>query len=170
MAKTPMSWQKSFNDQFIEVLEKVAPAKHEYMINSNLTLQGLGKILSWDEFEKLAALIMERNGFEVLLNYRIKRKEIDVLAHNDRYLIGIDCKHWKRMSRSMLSRAAQMQKTRVGLALESYSGLTGIAVIVTLYEIGDLQVDGIPVVPINKLISFVNDLDGYVGQLDTVGP
>ncbi|MGC8661681.1 MAG: restriction endonuclease [Nitrososphaeria archaeon] len=165
-----MSWQKSFNEQFIEALEKVAPAKQEFIMNSNLTLQGLGKILAWDEFEKLAALIMERNGFEVLLNCRIKRKEIDVLAHNERYLIGIDCKHWKRMSMSMLSRAAQMQKSRVRLAVESFRGVTGIAVIVTLYEIGELQVDGIPIVPINKLISFVNDLDGYVGQLDTVGP
>ncbi|MDG6930222.1 MAG: restriction endonuclease [Nitrososphaerota archaeon] len=165
-----MSWQKSSNEQFRDALLKVAPSKQELRLDSNLTLQGLGKILTWDEFEKLTALIMENNGFEVLLNYRVKRKEIDVLAHNDRYLIGIDCKHWKRMTRSMLGRAAQMQKIRVGLAMESFRGLTGIAAIVTLYESSDWQVDGIPVVPINKLISFVNDLDGHVSLLDTLGP
>ncbi|MEM3556485.1 MAG: restriction endonuclease [Conexivisphaerales archaeon] len=165
-----MPWQKDFNEQFIKALAKVAPSKQEFKLSGNLTLQALSKILTWDEFEKLAALIMEKNGFEVLLNYRVKKKEIDVLARNSRYLIGIDCKHWKRMGRSMLSRAAQMQKIRVRLALESFNGLTGIAAIVTLYETSEWQVDGIPVVPINKLISFVNDLDGYVGQIDTMGP
>ncbi len=165
-----MLWQKSFNEQLMEALGKVAPSKQELKLNGNLTLEGLGKILTWDEFEKLTALIIEKNGFEVHLNYRINRREIDVLAHNDRYLIGVDCKHWKRMSRSAIGRAAQMQKNRVKLALRSFKQLVGIAVIVTLYESSYMEVDGIPIVPINKLISFLNDLDGYMNQLDTVGP
>ncbi len=165
-----MLWQKSFSEQLAEALKKVAPSKQELILNGNITMEGLSKMLTWDEFEKLTAFIMEKNGFIVNLNYRIDRKEIDVLAHNDRYLIGIDCKHWKRMGRPAIGRAAQMQKNRVRLALRFFKELRGIAVIVTLYESSYIEVDGVPVVPINKLINFLNDLDGYISQLDTVGP
>lgn len=165
-----MSWPKNYNEKFTELLRIVKPVNQEIKINNNLTIGELSKILTWNEFEKLTALIMEKNGFEVNLNYRINRKEIDVLAHNDRYLIGIDCKHWKRMGRSLLGRAVQMQKARIKLVIRSFKGLLGIPVIVTLYEGSDKQVNNTPIVPINKLISFVNELDGYINQFDTVGP
>jgi len=165
-----MSWPKNYNKELIELLRKVKPANQDIKINNNLTIEELSEILTWNEFEKLTALIMEKKGFEVDLNYRINRKEIDVLAHNSRYLIGIDCKHWKIMGRSSLGRAVQMQKARIKLVMRYFKGLLGIPVIVTLYEGFDKQLYNTPIVPINKLISFVNELDGYVNQFDTVGP
>ena len=165
-----MLWQKSSNEQLIEALKAVMPSKKELAINGNITVESLSKLLTWDQFEKLTALIVESNGFSVNLNYRIGRREIDVLAHNGRYLLGIDCKHWKRMSGSAISRAAQMQKERVRLALRSFKELRGIAVIVTLYDGGYFLINGVPVVPIDKLIGFLNELDGYINQLDVMGP
>jgi len=165
-----MLWQKSFSEQLIEALKAVTPSKKELVINGNITVESLSKLLTWNEFEKLTAFIVECNGFTVNLNYRIGRREIDVLAYNDRYLMGIDCKHWKRMSMSAIGRAAQMQKERVRLAMRSFKELRGIAVIVTLYDGSYIVVNGVPVVPINKLISFLNELDGYINQLDIMGP
>ena len=56
--------------------------------------------LRWQEFEKIAAFALERNGYTTVKNMRFKQAgrkwEIDVVGYSKPLVLCVDCKHWKR--------------------------------------------------------------------------
>jgi Holliday junction resolvase-like predicted endonuclease len=61
-------------------------------------VEHMSNFLSWQEFEDIAALALERDRYVVAKNVRFKhaerRWEIDVVGCRKPLVICIDCKHW----------------------------------------------------------------------------
>lgn len=137
------------------------------------SIDEVSKALSWKDFEEFISTIMVYNSYIVHQNFRLKRPkiEIDVLAFKDRKGLAIDCKHWYRsIGLSTMSKIVDAQIKRVKKFLicdeaKKFNLLYVIPVIVTLYSEQVLFVNKVPIVPINKFSSFLNELDG---MLDTI--
>jgi Holliday junction resolvase-like predicted endonuclease len=141
------------------------------LIHAGRDPQKVSHFLEWQEFERFAAETLEQNGFRTIRHFlfrsQIGRREIDLLAWNDSFLLAIDCKHWLRGLSPLLSRrVAHAQSERA----EALAGRPEILkqrgvdkaenrflmpVILCLGQPRVGIVDGIPVVPISKLISFL---------------
>ncbi len=121
----------------------------------------------WQNFEKLTAFIFEENDFLVKTNtvktLKRTRRQYDVIARtNDRTFL-VECKKWagNRSRLSALKRAIEQHKERC----DFYQALTGedaTPIIVTLIEEEIKSYEGVPIVPILKLDSFIRELDREV--------
>jgi hypothetical protein len=76
----------------------------------------------------------------------------------------IDCKHWKTMSKSVLNDIVKKQVERVKRYVAD-ENMSALPVIVTLHQEEIQFVENVPIVPIMKLSSF---LDEFVGNLDSL--
>jgi Holliday junction resolvase-like predicted endonuclease len=80
-------------------------------------IERVSDFLRWQEFEDIAAIALERNGYVVAKNVRFKhagRKwEIDIVGCKKPLVICMDCKHWRHgMAPSALKRIAEAQVER----------------------------------------------------------
>jgi hypothetical protein len=140
------------------------------------------KILSgfdWSGFEASVAEIFLANGFNVKRNFRFKKKrryEIDIIASRAGGAICTDCKGWRegRNKKSAIERAAEMQKERTEHlkkfvskhpiarnSLKIVENANYIPMVVTLLEEDVKENEGVLVVPVWKLNSFLNS-DSFV--------
>jgi len=165
-------------------MEKLKEVEAEIL--KGKTVEEILKHLSWREFEEFCACVFEANGFKVVRNLKFrsfsKRFEIDVLAIRGTLVICADCKHWsiKTGSPSTLAEAIQKQVERAKgvlcyltknsrlIAYKPLKEILVIPLIVSLYERGIKLHEGVPVVPIFKLNSFLNELPIYVEDLRIV--
>ncbi|HUK50581.1 MAG TPA: hypothetical protein VLV18_06050 [Terriglobales bacterium] len=134
----------------------------------------VSRFLEWQEFEDFTNQALIRNGFRTVKHFVFKgycgRREIDVLSWNDTFILAIDCKHWLRgLGGNRRESVAQAQAERVrALAKRSEllaragvgdpSGRSIIPIILTLCNNSNGFVNGIPVVPISRLVSFLYGL------------
>ena len=123
--------------------------------------------IDWKDFEGLVAEILESKGFGTIRNMILTkpRIEIDVVGVKIGVAILIDCKHWKRTSTSAIRRAVEKQVMRTKRYVSQTRGAMAIPVIVTLYEEKVSFVNKVPIIPIQKFASFV---DEFYGNLDKV--
>jgi len=137
-----------------------------FAITLGATIEDVSEYLTWRDFESLTGLILEEKDFDVTKNLILTkpRMEIDVIGKKMGIALLIDCKHWKTMSKSALDEIVKKQIERVKryVADESISALPAI---VTLHQEEIQFVDNVPIVPIMKLSSF---LDDFVGNLDSL--
>ena len=86
-----------------------------FAIRNGATVEDVSEFLSWQNFEELVSHILDENGFHVKKNLILTkpRMEIDVVGIKLGISILIDCKHWKRMSRSALNDIVKKQVERV---------------------------------------------------------
>ena len=136
-----------------------------FAINLGATVEEVSEYLTWRDFESLTGLILEQKDFEVTKNLILTkpRMEIDVIGKKMDIALLIDCKHWKNMSKSVLDKIVKKQIERVKRYV-SVENISALPVIVTLHQ--EIQFIGnVPIVPIMKLSSF---LDEFVGNLDTL--
>ena len=118
----------------------------------------------WQNFERLAAFIFEKNDFRVNVNtvktYNKKRRQYDVIARKSNQTFLIECKKWagNRYRLSALKKAIEQHKERTRF-YENITNEDAIPIIVTLIEEEIRFYEGVPLVPVQKLTSFVNDLD-----------
>jgi Holliday junction resolvase-like predicted endonuclease len=131
----------------------------------------VSRALEWQEFEKFANDTLVENGFQTLKHFVFKassgRREIDVLAWNDNFILAIDCKHWHRgISPHRLVLVAQAQTERVRalakrpelLARAKIGDLARrsiMPIILTLCEAPKRSLDGVPIVSVAKLMNFL---------------
>jgi Holliday junction resolvase-like predicted endonuclease len=143
----------------------------EHLIHEGHDPQKISRTLDWKEFEDFAEESLERNGFRtakhVLFKSRIGRREIDLLAWNDSLLLAIDCKHWLRgLSHSRARQVVQAQVERAEALAEQCDLLKKRGVsepgsrflmpaILCLSEPHEGIVDGVPIVAVSRLISFL---------------
>ena len=118
----------------------------------------------WQNFERLVAFIFEKNNFQVKINVvktrNRKRRQYDVVAIKGGKTFLIECKKWagNRYRLSALKAAVEKHKERA----EFYRDLTRedvIPIVVTLIEEEIKFYEAVPVVPIFKLNSFINEMD-----------
>ncbi|MCC6049321.1 MAG: restriction endonuclease [Thermofilum sp.] len=134
----------------------------------------------WRDFERVCGGVFERCGYRVLLNVRVRSQgrlfELDVVAVRKPWVLAVDCKRWSRLRSSSLKSAAVMQKER-GRALASalsqslraevrgWTEAKVVPLVVNLHE-GQLKIyEGVPVVPLSKLVSFLNEFELYEDEL-----
>ena len=121
----------------------------------------------WQNFERLAAFIFEKNDFRVNVNtvktLNKKRRQYDVIAKKSNQTFLIECKKWSgnRYRLSALKKTIIQHKERTTF-YESISNEDAIPLIVTLIEEEILVFEGVPLVPVQKLNSFIGELDNHV--------
>jgi len=142
----------------------------EQLIHKGTDAKKVARFLQWQEFEEFAEQILSENEFSTCKHFVFKssagRREIDILAWNDTLMLAVDCKHWlKGLSGRRMNDVAQAQVERVTalarrpellhrLKVPRPDGRSIIPVILALGEPREL-VDGVPIVPVSKLLSFI---------------
>ena len=137
-----------------------------FAINLGANVEDVSEYLNWRDFESLTGIILEARDFEVTKNLILTkpRMEIDVIGRKMDIALLIDCKHWKNMSKSALDEIVEKQIERVKHFV-SVENISALPVIVTLHQETIQFIGNVPIVPIMKLSSF---LDEFVGNLDSL--
>jgi Holliday junction resolvase-like predicted endonuclease len=145
-------------------------------------VENISGFLSWQEFEEIAAIVLEKNGYIVAKNVHFKhggRKwEIDVIGCKKPLVICIDCKHWHHgMSPSALKRIAEAQVERTRALSESlpnicieiecakWSKAKFVPAVLALIQGSFKFYDKVPIVPVLQLQDFINQLPAYTESL-----
>lgn len=119
--------------------------------------------INWHDFELFSSEIMKAHGYAVYTNYRLNnpRREIDIVGIKSQKALLIDCKHWKKNSLTGLKHIAEKQKSRSMLFLKKTKmNIKNAFPIILTFLPGAIQfIDGIPIVSINTLNSFLMDFD-----------
>jgi hypothetical protein len=121
----------------------------------------------WQNFERLAAFIFEKNGFRVNVNtvktHQKTKRQYDVIAWKGSQTFLVECKKWagNRYRLSALKKAVEQHKERT-LFYATVTNEDAIPLLVTLIEEDIRFYEGVPIVPVQKLNGFVSELDGYV--------
>ncbi len=127
-------------------------------------LETVSEEVIWQNFERLAAFIFEKNDFRVTVNtvktWNKKRRQYDVIARKSDQTFLIECKKWagNRYRLSALKKAVEQHHERTVF----YNDITredAIPLFVTLVEEEIQSYAGVPLVPVLKLDSFIHELD-----------
>ena len=151
-------------------------------------------LLTWKDFEGFVAEILSENSFRCVESFRrrgnsmIRGMEIDVVGVKGHTIIAIDAKMWgvRNGKGSALKTAAQKQKKRtqdltwdldrLSKKLSSLNrGIYTIFPVIVTWLVEEVELhEGVPVVPVFKLNSFILDMDqyedivvSYSGQLES---
>lgn len=143
-------------------------------LNLNADFERVCGLLSWAEFEGIAAQAFEINGYRVVRNFRFKgltkRWETDILAVRKPVILCVDCKHWRRGWRgAATARAVEAQVDRTmalakalpiykkTLNLEDWQTAQLTPLILSLAQGPQRFQNDVPVVPILQLQDFINE-------------
>ena len=134
----------------------------ENLIRSGKTVEEVLTLVGWEEFEEKVEEIFKLHNFKTIRNFRFKtakRFEIDIIAEKRNLLFVIDCKQWNkgRYKASALKKAAEKNLER---SRELQSTLIGrnkkvIPIIITLFDEAIYEYEGVYIVPLFKLNSFL---------------
>ena len=132
-------------------------------IKSISDLERISTEVIWQNFERLTGYIFEQNDFSIEIN-RVKtqkrrRRQYDVIARSTDLTILVECKKWSghRPRLSALKKAVDQHKERCAF-YQALTGIEAVAVVVTLIEEEINSYEGVPIVPILKLNSFIAEM------------
>jgi hypothetical protein len=141
-------------------------------------VESISKSISWKDFEALTSEILGLYGYLTKTNIRLSkpsRIEVDVIGiNNNKLAIVADCKHWKRYSLSSISSYAekQIERTKILSRAKRRTKQDNIAhaipIILTLYSVDVEFIDGVPIVPISKFKSFIEDVSLYLSEIQVI--
>ncbi len=133
-------------------------------VHNGVDVVNLCSKINWHDFELFSSEIMKYHGYTVYTNFRLKnpRREIDVIGIKSQKALLIDCKHWQKNSISGLKQIVEKQKNRSILFVQkSKMNIENAFPIILTFLPNDFgYVDGVPIVSIDKLNSFLLDFDG----------
>jgi hypothetical protein len=119
--------------------------------------------INWHDFELFSSEIMKCHGYNVFTNFRLKnpRREIDVIGIKSQNALLVDCKHWKKKSLSGLKKIVEKQKNRSTLFIQKtkLNIENAFPIVLTFLPNNFLFIDNVPIIPVNKLNSFLLDFD-----------
>jgi len=145
-------------------------------------VEHISAFLRWQEFEDIAAIALERNGYVVAKNVRFKhagrRWEIDVVGCRKPLVLCVDCKRWQRgvkpsalrkIVEAQIERAHALADTLPSPALKAecvkWKKAKIVPVILSLIPSSLKFYGNVPVVPILQLQDFLIQLPAYVESL-----
>jgi hypothetical protein len=137
-------------------------------------IESISKSISWRDFEALTSEILGLYGYLTKTNIRLSkpsRIEIDVIGinnNNSKLAIVADCKHWKRYSLSSISSYAEKQIERTKILLKVKRISYAVPIILTLYSIDIQFINSVPIVPISKFKSFIEDVSLYLSEIQVI--
>ena len=139
-------------------------------IKSGAPIEEASRDVDWKDFEGLVAEILESKNFEVTRNFRMRKPtmEIDVVGIHLGVAVLIDCKHWKRMTNSVLEKIVLRQIDRVKHYVANTDEAVAAPVIVTLYQEETIFVSKVPIVPIIQFSSFIDEFYGNLEEIRTI--
>jgi Holliday junction resolvase-like predicted endonuclease len=141
-------------------------------------VERVSDLLKWQEFEEIAVIALERNGYIVSKNVHFKhenhRFEIDVVGCKKPLVLCIDCKHWHHgMSLSALTKIVDAQVKRTTAFANSLPNIKNESecvrwkhanftpAVLSLIH-GQLKFcDNTPIIPVLQLQDFINQLPAY---------
>ncbi len=140
------------------------------ILEKGATIDEVSEHIDWKDFEGLVAEILESKGFGTIRNMILTkpRMEIDVVGIKAGVAMLIDCKHWKRTSTSAIQTAVNKQIERTKRYVSQTQGAMAIPAIVTLYEEKVSFINKVPIVPIQKFSSFVDEFYGNLEDIETI--
>ncbi len=141
-----------------------------FALHKGVLIDEIAKHLSWQDFEGLAAKVLEMQDFAIMRNLILikPRMEIDVVGVKLGVAILIDCKHWKKTTPSALDEIVKKQIERTKHYVASTKGAVAAPVIVTLYQDKISFVNKVPIVPIFQLAAFVDEFYGNLENVKTI--
>ena len=131
------------------------------LIRQGYLVSDVAPRLDWRDFEALVAHILDSEGYAVRHNCIMTgpRMQIDVIGERMGVGMIIDCKHWRRGTPGY---QVLLRQRRRAQRWSDEHGIDTIPVVVTLYEHTSTKSNqGVPVVPIMRFRSFVNDIFGH---------
>jgi Holliday junction resolvase-like predicted endonuclease len=145
-------------------------------------VEHISAFLRWQEFEDIAVVALERNGYVAAKNVRFKhagrRWEIDVVGCMKPLVLCVDCKHWQRgmkpsalrkIVEAQVERAQSLADTLPSAALKvecvKWNNAKFIPVILSLIPSSLKFYDNVPVVPVLQLQEFLAQLPAQVESL-----
>ncbi len=148
-------------------------------------IENVCDLLCWREFEDLASVALENNGYIVKKNVHFKygerRWEMDAVGCKKPLVVCIDCKHWHHgLAASALNKIvkSQIQRTKaladslpnISLSIEctKWSKADFIPAVLTLIPSAFKFCDKVPVIPILQLQNFLYMLPGYINELKSL--
>ena len=151
-------------------------------INLGADIENVSSFLQWKEFESIAAVAFERNGYTVTKNLRFKRAgqrwEIDVLGFKEPTVVCVDCKHWHReLAPSSIKKIVEEQVKRTLALAESLPNPTikfefaswnfakFVPAVLSLITGRFKFYENVPIVSVLQLQDFLNQLPAYVDSL-----
>jgi len=138
-------------------------------ISMGAPIDEISRMLEWQDFESLAAEILEKRDFDTTKNVIMKspRIQIDVVGIKSDIAILIDCKHWSNMNQSALQEAVKKQVIRTKQFVSKHKVKGAIPAIVTLYQHSVQFIDKVPIIPIHQLDSFCEEFYGNLEKLQS---
>jgi hypothetical protein len=138
-------------------------------ISMGAPIDEISRMLDWQDFESLAAEVLERRDFDTTKNVILKnpRMQIDVIGIKSEIAILIDCKHWNNMTQSALHEAVKKQVIRTKQFVAKHKVKGAIPAIVTLYQHNVQFIDKVPIIPIHKLDSFCDEFYGNLEEIQS---
>jgi Holliday junction resolvase-like predicted endonuclease len=177
------------NDDLVHLRDNIVEADDSCRLKLAVKAVALGAdverisdFLRWQEFEDIAAIALERNGYVVAKNVRLKcagRKwEIDIVGCKKPLVICIDCKRWRHgLSPSALKKTAEAQVERTRALSESLPNISLkiecakwdkaklVPAILVLIPGSFKFYDKVPIVPVLQLQDFLSQLPAYIESL-----
>jgi hypothetical protein len=149
-------------------------------LKSGVDVERVSDFLRWKEFEGIAAVAFESNGYVVVRNLHFKhgghRWEIDIIGCKSFLVVCLDCKQWRHgLHRSAKIAEQQAERTRALVM-----SLPNPAVKIECLSRGDAKFvpavlsltfdrlkfcKGVPIVPVLQLQDFLNQLPVYANSL-----
>jgi len=138
-------------------------------ISMGAPIDEISRMLDWQDFESLAAEILEKRDFDTTKNVIMKspRIQIDVVGIKSDIAILIDCKHWSNMNQSALQEAVKKQVIRTKQFVSKHKVRGAIPAIVTLYQHSVQFIDKVPIIPIHQLDSFCDEFYGNLEEMQS---
>lgn len=141
------------------------------LLRQGTDIEAVSEALDWRDFEGMASEMFLSKRFAVMKNVVLTkpRMQIDLVAVRLGVAVLVDCKHWRRYSASAISTAVAKQVERTRHYVARTPGAMAVPVIVTLYHDQMQFVNNVPIVPISKLPSFIDEFYGNLDKMQSIG-
>jgi len=161
-------------------LQRLKLAVHAIHLGADI--ESVSSLLQWKEFEEMATLAFEWNGYGVRKNLRFghagRRWEVDIVGCKKPIAICVDCKHWHHgMYPSALKKIVEEQVERTFALAESLPGMTGkiecaswdsvtlVPAVLSLVTGRFKYYDNVPIVAVLQMQDFLSQLPAYANSL-----
>lgn len=140
------------------------------VLKKGANIDEVSEHIDWKDFEGLVAEILESKNFGTIKNMILTkpRMEIDVIGIKMGIAMLIDCKHWKRTSTSAIQTAVEKQIVRTKKYVAKTQGAMAVPAIVTLYEEKVSFIKKVPIIPIQKFSSFIDEFYGNLDEIEVI--
>ncbi len=164
----------------VDTAQRLKLAMHALQLGADL--ERVSTLLRWQEFEAIAAIGLEQNGYSIARNLRFKhggrRWEVDVVGSRKPLAVCVDCKHWRhglhlsalrKIVKEQMERTSALAQALPNLVYKtecaSWSHAKLIPVVLSLTTGNCKFLDNVPIVPVLQVQDFLNQLPAYTDSL-----